>query len=135
MLDPKLLRTYEVQVGDDPENFVPVHWEQLEAGDTIRQYEAGSQAFTQHVVETLPFLVTEGGNQFIVAPLNMFPDDPDADGTDNAHPAWWRGQDAAVAMLTHTINEILDGKDNGAGVMAEPLESLRRRLLALNSKP
>lgn len=58
-------------------------------------------------------------------------DDPALDGTDNAHPAWWRGNDAGVVALCQQINEILDGKDDGAGVANEPWESTRRRLVGL----
>jgi hypothetical protein len=58
-------------------------------------------------------------------------DDPEADGTDFAHPAYWRGHDQATYILCQMINEILDGKDDGAGVSREPWESTRRRLLEL----
>ena len=53
------------------------------------------------------------------------------DGTDYAHPAYWRGHDAACLSLCQIINQILDGKDNGHGVANEPWESTRRRLLKL----
>jgi hypothetical protein len=32
------------------------------------------------------------------------------DGTDGAHPAWWRGHDDTVASITKQINKILDGE-------------------------
>lgn len=47
-------------------------------------------------------------------------DDPECDGTDAAHPAWWRGHVQSCAMACAKINEILDGKDDGAGVSNEP---------------
>ncbi len=63
-------------------------------------------------------------------------DDPEMDGTDFAHPAWWRGHDHTTAMFCHAVNEILDGKDDGVGVKAEgPLLDTRKRLLALMGKP
>jgi hypothetical protein len=58
-------------------------------------------------------------------------DDKELDGTDFAHPAYWRGHDAAIAGLCYRINLILDGKDTGKGVSQEPWESTRRRLLEL----
>lgn len=58
-------------------------------------------------------------------------DDPELDGTDDAHPAWWRGSTAGVAGACERIEAVLDGKDSGAGVLGnERLERLRRRLLA-----
>lgn len=58
-------------------------------------------------------------------------DTPECDGTDFAHPAWWRGHSQSIASLCQRINEILDGKDDGSGVSSEPWESTRRRLLEL----
>lgn len=60
-------------------------------------------------------------------------DDPETDGTDFAHPAWWRGNDRGVEAVCEIVERILDGKDT------EPLgrfgylrlETLRQRLLAL----
>lgn len=56
-------------------------------------------------------------------------DDPELDGTDFAHPAYWRGYERAVETACYKINEILDGKDSGHGCSQEPWESTRRRLL------
>lgn len=58
-------------------------------------------------------------------------DDPMTDGTDFAHPAWWRGHDHAVAVFCQKVTDILDGKDCGAGVANAPWESVRRKLLVL----
>lgn len=59
-------------------------------------------------------------------------DNPEFDGTDGAHPAFWRGQDDGVRGTVMRIDQILDGKDDGRGVVGyEPLEKLRRRLLAM----
>lgn len=58
--------------------------------------------------------------------------DPQWDGTDAAHPAWWRGNDRGVEQVVERLTEVLDGKDNGSGVLNfPPLESLRRRLLGI----
>jgi hypothetical protein len=62
-------------------------------------------------------------------------DDPDLDGTEAAHPAWWRGHEYAAAALCRKVNEVLDGKDDGRGVANEPWEGARRRLLALTAEP
>lgn len=53
-------------------------------------------------------------------------DDPEADGTDYAHPAWWRGQQDGVAGAAMRWREALEKPIPAAGVMHEPLETLRR---------
>lgn len=59
-------------------------------------------------------------------------DNPDADGTDNAHPAWWRGCDAGTQMTIEWVHRVLDDAQSGAepkgtcGSVA--LNSLRDRL-------
>lgn len=58
-------------------------------------------------------------------------DDPELDGTDGAHPAWWRGNDDGVKSVVQILQKIIDGKDDGGGTMGyEPLEKLRRDMLA-----
>jgi hypothetical protein len=62
----------------------------------------------------------------------VLPDDIERDGTDNAHPAWWRGHIDGARGTTARLAEVLDGKDTGAGVLGTPeIEKLRRRLLNL----
>lgn len=59
-------------------------------------------------------------------------DYPDLDGTDWAHPAWWRGNDDGVRGVAMRIKKILDGKDDGAGVIGyDVLEKVRRTLLEI----
>lgn len=59
------------------------------------------------------------------------PDDPELDGTDGAHPAWWRGQSDGVDGACARIEAAIDGMDSGAGVLGnDRLEKLRRKLLA-----
>ena len=59
-------------------------------------------------------------------------DDPDLDATDFAHPAWWRGNDYAYHMVCQKIAAVLDGKDDGSGVInGSELETIRRRIMAL----
>jgi len=58
--------------------------------------------------------------------------DVEADNTDFAHPAWWRGYEQGVVVLCQMINKILDGRDIGRGGMArEPWHSTRQRLIQL----
>ena len=54
-------------------------------------------------------------------------DNKELDGTDAAHPAWWRGNDAGVSQVCEKINAILDGADV-FGTASEPWESTRRRV-------
>lgn len=54
-------------------------------------------------------------------------DNEELDGTDAAHPAWWRGNDAGVAQVCAQINAILDGAEV-SGTASEPWESTRRRV-------
>ena len=53
------------------------------------------------------------------------------DGTDGAHPAWWRGHHDTTLVFCRIVNEILDGKDDGRGFNYEPWGALRKRLLLL----
>jgi hypothetical protein len=62
----------------------------------------------------------------------VLPDNAEWDGTDAAHPAWWRGHAMGVLGMTAKVEAILDGKDNGAGVTtSQAVEIVRRRLLKL----
>lgn len=57
------------------------------------------------------------------------PDDPHWDGTDFAHPAWWRAHDHTVKMLCQHINAVLDDPgraDRGHG--ASPWHETRQRI-------
>jgi len=63
-------------------------------------------------------------------------DNPECDGTDDAHPAWWRGHEDGTSALCQIINAMLDGKESH-GTFREPWESTRRRisrLRAVNAK-
>lgn len=54
--------------------------------------------------------------------------DPELDGTDFAHPAWWRGHNNGSLGMIAAVTRILDGKDDGKGVANEPWQSVRTRL-------
>lgn len=57
-------------------------------------------------------------------------DDEELDGTDFAHPAYWRGQDKVVQLFIKKVEKILNGKDDGSGVTnPKEFERLRRRML------
>lgn len=58
-------------------------------------------------------------------------DDPDCDGTDGAHPAWWRGHDDTCRILYIKLQEILDGRDDGRGVANQPWQGIRNRIREL----
>lgn len=67
--------------------------------------------------------------------ISGYVDDPDNDGTDFAHPAFWRGVDDGVRGAVMRIREVLDGKDSGSGVLGnKELEQLRRDVLTLKRK-
>lgn len=40
-------------------------------------------------------------------------DDPDFDGTDAAHPAWWRGNDRGVEAMCEIIEKTMRGENVG----------------------
>lgn len=61
-------------------------------------------------------------------------DCPDADCTDWAHPAWWRGHEHTTQVFCGLVNAILDGQDSqGENVdgCQEPWGSTRKRLREL----
>lgn len=65
---------------------------------------------------------------------NRVEDSPQDDGTDAAHPAWWRGADHGVQMTCRKLAAVLDGLDDGQGVCSsEELETLRRRILMMRN--
>lgn len=59
-------------------------------------------------------------------------DCPEWDGTDLAHPAWWRGCDAGADSTIHIIHEILDNVEKGIEPTghfgSSKLDMLRERL-------
>lgn len=67
--------------------------------------------------------------------LKLIPDDPEADGTDYAHPAYWRGSDAGVRGAVMRIRQAIDGHDDGSGVIGDSdLEDVRRKILAMREQ-
>ena len=45
--------------------------------------------------------------RYLFAELRRGFDDPETDGTDLAHPAWWRGTDSATRAVEGMIGEAL----------------------------
>jgi hypothetical protein len=70
----------------------------------------------------------EGFEQGFKSAQAFLKDDPEADCTDFAHPAWWRGVDYAHLQLVNGVNKILDGETVNAGTASQPWEALRQRL-------
>lgn len=61
----------------------------------------------------------------------MTEDEPDLDGTDFAHPAWWRGHDSCAQQIVAMLERTIKGDDNGSGVIGSAgLERIRRWILA-----
>lgn len=56
-------------------------------------------------------------------------DDPQWDGTDAAHPAWWRGERRGVEGACMRIEQALGG--GPGGTCQQPLHSLRLRIVKL----
>jgi len=61
----------------------------------------------------------------------VYPDNPELDATDWAHPAWWRGNDRGVEATCEMLHAIIDGKYPQGTVGYEPLERLRWRIQGL----
>ena len=74
----------------------------------------------------------ERGRTFIT-----IPDDPEADGTDFAHPAWWRGHEQSTEMMIYHVNQILDdiikGQQPSGTYGNANMNKLRERLYNLYS--
>jgi hypothetical protein len=76
------------------------------------------------------------GSRFVTEedqPVKPMADDPELDGTDAAHPAWWRGQeygfDAAMRMIEQALVE------RPAGVIGNAQwQALRERIYDMASR-
>lgn len=60
-------------------------------------------------------------------------DDPEADATDGAHPAWWRGNDAGVDGAVRRVNEALDTSETLC-LGSPDLQKLCERVRALQGE-
>lgn len=55
-------------------------------------------------------------------------DDPQWDGTDGAHPVWWRGQDDGVRGACRKIEAVLNGKPHTGKCASDDLQRVLDRL-------
>lgn len=95
-----------------------------------RDQDIEARALIRRAAELIKTSANVGGTGKSLAELEVEADDPQWDGTDAAHPAWWRGNDRGCRFVTQRLTDALDGKDDGAGWIGyPPLEALRRRLL------
>lgn len=61
-------------------------------------------------------------------------DDPDNDGTDAAHPAWWRGHDRAMGKACDALSAVLDLGLKGGKFAHPKLDALADRLLGVEAQ-
>ena len=61
-------------------------------------------------------------------------DDPQWDGTDAAHPAWGRGQDAAIAVMCRKILAWTRGEEREGCHGSPAIDAARDAVLALVDK-
>lgn len=132
-------RRYEVLVDTV---WVLVHWEQLDVGDRVRQFDPHvTDRWLEFTVDRHPSLLADDlfdtavGNpasEHIDHRISPVPqDEPTGDGTDLAHPAYWRGHDDAINGICARIMDILDGHDTGLGSSNGPWGKVRQRLVDL----
>lgn len=65
---------------------------------------------------------------------NHIEDDPKWDGTDGAHPAWWRGHEHTVITMCNEIKLLLLSNKSDSGVCTEPWESTRQLIIKLRKE-
>lgn len=75
----------------------------------------------------------ERARSILSAELSSLQDDPERDGTNDAHPAWWRGNDRGVEATVEALNKVLDSGRGGGTFGFKPLEELASRLSSLRS--
>lgn len=78
--------------------------------------------------------VLEAASDLIAEVERLRSDNIETDGTDFAHPSYWRGCDATFAAMSEQLRKILDGEYDCSGVCQEPWDTLRRRVLALRQE-
>lgn len=55
-------------------------------------------------------------------------DNPELDGTDGAHPAWWRGDEHGTEMVMREVNKWLDGAPVKGSYGSQRLNEMRERV-------
>lgn len=114
--------------------------ELLEVG-TLFYKDAGQNLLT-HIAALEAELVDKGERighwvkrveQLEAQLATSLPDDPETDGTDAAHPAWWRGQERGVDGAAQSIlNVIAKGRADGTAG-SKLLQQAREQVVALLS--
>ncbi len=94
---------------------------------------AASCLRTEHgeILTTVGLL--EDAAEALLANLNER-NDTQWDGTDAAHPAYWRGEKASGHQFCRLIENILSGKNKCTGRMYEPIEKMRDSVFALKTQ-
>ena len=92
-----------------------------------------AKSLEDRIQEMVPFAILGPVNAVVLRDkihklVLEYANDPEMDGTDFAHPAWWRGRAASFVMTCREVNDILDGIKSEVGVSTEPWQSLRQRL-------
>lgn len=62
-------------------------------------------------------------------PEKSYLDNPEDDGTNKAHPAYWRGRARGTAEILQIIKRVAEGNDPGDGVINSPVIEAARRIL------
>lgn len=62
-----------------------------------------------------------------------YQDDPDFDGTDGAHPAWWRGCEHGVRTTAKIMQTWLNREDHRGVYGWSTLNDLRQQILAMKA--
>lgn len=66
--------------------------------------------------------------------VRMFYDDPAMDGSDAAHPAWWRGNEVGVLTVVRIVNALLDREPHRGTFGCSELEQMAQRIVSLTKE-
>ena len=65
---------------------------------------------------------------------SIVPDYPELDGTDGAHPAWWRGHDNGVESVVQIIDRLLDEPPREHHFGSAKLTAMVKRINAIRQQ-
>ena len=64
--------------------------------------------------------------------MSQYLDNPEADNTPQAHPAFHRGKKSGIEDVVSIVNRVVSGSDNGSGQVISPVvENMRQNVLTL----
>lgn len=113
--------TFAVQHADES----VIGWSGFDSADGSNAEKKANAKFIANARTDVPALAT-AVHELVAL------DNPEFDGTDAAHPAWWRGHHQTTAMFCHHVQAILDKRDvKDESVSMEPWHTIRQRLLEL----